>query len=354
MAAGPERVGVLLPNVNALPVLVFGLWSPGKTPAMLNFSTGVSTMLACAQLAGLKHIVTSHAFLEKVRLKLEPLTQAGIELIFLEDVRAEISGVAKAGGLAASPGLPRRSFHGPTAGAADPAAVLFTSGSEGMPKGVELTHGNLLANIRQMLAMIDLTDNDRFLNRAAAVPQFRADGGHAAAPGARHLCVPLPLAPALPHRPAACSTTVAAPCSARTRSSTAMPPGAFLRFPFAALSFRGRRKGAGGNLAVWVQKFGVRILEGYGVTECSPAMSVNTPMYPRLGSAGRLMPGMDFRLEPVDGVADAGGLLLRGPNVMRGYLNPDANAKFQALGGWYDTGDIATVDERGYLFIRGR
>jgi acyl-[acyl-carrier-protein]-phospholipid O-acyltransferase/long-chain-fatty-acid--[acyl-carrier-protein] ligase len=104
----------------------------------------------------------------------------------------------------------------------------------------------------------------------------------------------------------------------------------------------------------WSQKYGVRILEGYGATECAPCLSLNTPLEPRYGSVGRLMPGMEHKLEPVESVAEGGQLFVRGPNVMKGYLNAEANAKFQALGGWYDTGDIVSVDAAGYLHIRGR
>ena len=103
-----------------------------------------------------------------------------------------------------------------------------------------------------------------------------------------------------------------------------------------------------------MRKFGVRILEGYGATECSPCLSVNLPMRPRHGSAGRFLPGIEYRLEPVEGVAEGGRLFVRGPNIMRGYLNAEANAKFQALGGWYDTGDIVRVDADGFVFILGR
>src|SRR5208283_4505474 len=105
---------------------------------------------------------------------------------------------------------------------------------------------------------------------------------------------------------------------------------------------------------VWSQKYGVRILEGYGATECAPCVSVNTPLEPRYGSVGRLLPGMECKLEPVEGVPEGGRLFVRGPNVMKGYLNADANAKFLALGGWYDTGDIVSVDADGYLHILGR
>jgi len=103
-----------------------------------------------------------------------------------------------------------------------------------------------------------------------------------------------------------------------------------------------------------MRKFGVRILEGYGATECSPCLSANLPMRPRHGSAGQFLPGIEHKLEPVEGVPEGGRLFVRGPNIMRGYLNPEANARFQALGGWYDTGDIAKVDSDGYVFILGR
>jgi acyl-[acyl-carrier-protein]-phospholipid O-acyltransferase/long-chain-fatty-acid--[acyl-carrier-protein] ligase len=118
--------------------------------------------------------------------------------------------------------------------------------------------------------------------------------------------------------------------------------------------FAGAEKLQETTFATWAQRFGVRVLEGYGATECSPCVSVNTPLAPKYGSAGKLMPAMEYRLEPVEGVSEGGRLFVRGLNVMRGYLNPDANAEFKALGGWYDTGDIVKVDEENCLFIQGR
>jgi acyl-[acyl-carrier-protein]-phospholipid O-acyltransferase/long-chain-fatty-acid--[acyl-carrier-protein] ligase len=118
--------------------------------------------------------------------------------------------------------------------------------------------------------------------------------------------------------------------------------------------FAGAEKIQDATAALWMRKFGVRILEGYGATECSPCLSVNLPMRPRHGSAGQFLPGIQYRLEPVEGVTEGGRLFVRGPNIMRGYLNAEANAKFQALGGWYDTGDIVRVDADGFVFILGR
>ena len=118
--------------------------------------------------------------------------------------------------------------------------------------------------------------------------------------------------------------------------------------------FAGAEKVQETTANLWARRFGVRILEGYGATECSPCVSLTTPMEAKHGAAGRLLPGIEYRLEPVEGVSDGGRLLVRGPNVMKGYLNPDANAKFKALGGWYDTGDIANVDAERYVMILGR
>jgi acyl-[acyl-carrier-protein]-phospholipid O-acyltransferase/long-chain-fatty-acid--[acyl-carrier-protein] ligase len=118
--------------------------------------------------------------------------------------------------------------------------------------------------------------------------------------------------------------------------------------------FAGAEKVQETTINFWAHHFGVRILEGYGATECGPCVSVNTPMILKHGSTGRLLPGIEYKVEPVPGVEQGGRLFVRGPNIMRGYLNPDANAAFQALGGWYDTGDIAKVDEEGFVFIQGR
>ena len=129
--------------------------------------------------------------------------------------------------------------------------------------------------------------------------------------------------------------------------------------------FAGAEKLQEATIAFWLQKFGVRVLEGYGATECNPVITANTPMRHRLGSAGQFLPGIEHRMERVEGIgADTeerkgknegiGRLFVRGPNVMRGYLNPEPNAAFQALGGWYDTGDIVKVDSDGFVHILGR
>jgi acyl-[acyl-carrier-protein]-phospholipid O-acyltransferase / long-chain-fatty-acid--[acyl-carrier-protein] ligase len=354
-----ERVGILLPNVNALPVSLLSLWKLGKVPAILNFSTGTTTMLACAQLAGFKQIITSRAFLERAKLKVEPFIEAGIEMIYLEDLRTRVNSAQKLFSLLKITLNPRSFVASSDAGASikphSTAVILFTSGSEGMPKGVELTHRNLLSNMRQMLAVTDITDKDRLFN---CLPLFHSFGLTVGLllPLVRGLYVfiyPSPL-----HYRIIPAALYDRDCSVFISTNTFLNGYARKAHPYDFRSMRylfaAAEKLQESTAQTWSQKFGVRVLEGYGATECAPCLSVNTPLFPKYGSVGRLLPGIEYKLEKVDGVEDGGRLLVRGPNVMCGYLNPDANAKFKALDGWYDTGDIVSVDSEGFLFIRGR
>jgi len=106
---------------------------------------------------------------------------------------------------------------------------------------------------------------------------------------------------------------------------------------------------------IWSEKFGVRIFEGYGVTETAPVLALNTPMFNKFGTVGQLMPGVDYRLEPMAGIDHGGRLLVRGPNVMLGYLKADLPGIIQPPpDGWHDTGDIVVIDEEGFVTIKGR
>ncbi|HKQ37794.1 MAG TPA: AMP-binding protein [Verrucomicrobiae bacterium] len=348
------RVGVLLPNAIALPVTLLGLWSIGKVPCLLNYSTGPATMLACAQLAGMKQVITSRNFIARAKLNIEPLTSAGLELLYLEDIRKRISTGAKlAGALRAR--FDVSSLLSCPHGSEDTAVVLFTSGSEGVPKGVELTHRNLLSNVRQMLSVIDLQDWDRLFN---AMPMFHSFGLTVGTllPLVRGLFVflyPSPL-----HFRLIPNILYLTDCTVMLGTNTFLAGYGRRAHP---MDFRAVRyliaaaeKLQDHTIQIWTRQFGVRPLEGYGATECSPAISVNTPLGFKAGTAGRLLPGIEYRLEPVDGVIEGGRLHVRGPNVMRGYLNKDANEKFKALAGWYDTGDIASVDSNGFVTILGR
>jgi acyl-[acyl-carrier-protein]-phospholipid O-acyltransferase / long-chain-fatty-acid--[acyl-carrier-protein] ligase len=377
--ANVSRVGLLLPNVNGFAPALLSLWAAGKIPAVLNYSGGLAVVGACARLAGLKQVITSRAFLERIKLDPQGLRANGLELIFLEDVRPRISWRDK---LAAW----FRGLFVPTDLAAkvkseQTAVVLFTSGSEGDPKGVELTHRNLLANMRQVLSVIDIQDTDRFFN---AMPLFHAFGLMAGlllplVRGVYVLVYPSPL-----HYRVIPSAFYNLNCTVFFGTNTFLAGYARKAHPQDFRSLRyvvaGAEKLHESTSEIWMSKFGVRVLEGYGATECSPVLSANLPSRPCPGSVGRFLPGIEYKLEPVEGIEDgisaagtggpegpasaghlgsagtaqAGRLLVRGPNIMRGYLNPTANAAFQALGGWYDTGDIVAVDRDGVVFVRGR
>lgn len=353
-----SHVGVLLPNVNALPVLLLSLWRTGKVPAVLNFSTGEATMLACSKIAGLKQIVTSRVFLEKSRLKIDKLVEAGIHFVYLEELRTGIGWSQKFFSLmrmTINPTSLKLSFDSQVPAEGQPAVILFTSGSEGVPKAVALSHLNLLANIRQMLAVTDIMDTDRLFN---CLPLFHSFGLTVGTllpmvRGAYTFIYPSPL-----HYRVIPAVFYDRDCTIFLSTNTFLNGYARKGNPYdfrtMRYMFAAAEKVQESTFTTWAQKFGVRILEGYGATECTPCISVNTPLVPRYGSVGRILPGIDYRLEPVEGVEEGGRMFVRGPNVMLGYLNAEENKKFKALDGWYDTGDIVSVDADGYLFIRGR
>lgn len=356
LAGSGARVGVLMPNVSAVPVILLSLWRLGKVPAILNFSTGMPTMVTCSQLAGLRHIISSRKFLERARLNIEPLAQAGVQIIYLEDLGKQISGSQK------FVSLMRMTFNAHSlkpktnsSSTPQPAVVLFTSGSEGVPKGVELSHLNILSNARQMLAVTDITDSDRLFN---CLPMFHSFGLTVGTllpllRGLYTFVYPSPL-----HYRVVPELFYETDCTILLSTNTFLNGYGRKANPYDFRSMRylfaAAEKLQETTATTWAQKFGVRILEGYGATECSPCVSVNTPLTPKYGSVGRLLPGMEYKLEKIEGVEEGGELFVRGPNVMMGYLNEDANAKFRKLNGWYDTGDIVSVDDEGYLFIRGR
>jgi len=354
LSPGTERIGVLLPNITATPIVLLALWAGNKVPALFNYSSGVPTMVTCAQVAGIRQIITSRRFLDRANLDLGPFIAAGIEFIFLEDERRHISATQKMLALIQQKIHPRRLLSGCSLTSDRTAVVLFTSGSEGMPKGVNLTHKNLLANIRQLLAITDIEDHDRVFN---ALPLFHSFGLMGALmPLVRGLFVYLYPSP-LHYRLVPVALYDAA-CTIFLSTNTFLNGYARRAHPYDFCSLRyliaGAEKLQQATADTWSRRFGVRVLEAYGATECSPGISVNSPLNPCFGSAGQLLPGMEYKLVAVEGIDNGGRLFVRGPNVMAGYLNPDADARFKALNGWYDTGDIARVDEDGFVYILGR
>lgn len=347
-----KRVGILLPNTIGFVVSILGLWRLGNVPVVLNYSLGMDSIISCAQLAGLKEILTARKFLDRLGINPDKFVKNGINIIFVEDIAESINWVKKVVMLIKKTIRPKLCVE------ADPdstAVILYTSGSESVPKGVELSHKNILANIRQLILSVDVVDSDRMFT---ALPVFHSFGLVLGTilPLVRGIYVflyPTPLHYGM--IPVALYDV---------QGTILLSTNTFLKaygrkahpadFRSLRLVFAGAEKLQETTFILWAKKFGVRVLEGYGVTECSPCISVNTPMDPRFGTAGRILPGIDYRLEKVDGVESGGRLLVRGDNVMKGYLNINDNARFQALGGWYDTGDIVEVDEDGFVKICGR
>ena len=347
-----ERVGVLLPNINGQVVALTSLWATGKVPAILNYTAGEATMLQCAELAGIKQIVTSKAFLEKAKVNPEPFEEADVELIYLEDIRERISDFNRFSSFLNHKINPLAGHYTPFA---DTAVVLFTSGSEGVPKGVELTHHNLLANVRQCMSVLDLKESERFFTCLPLFHSFGLTGG-LLLPLLRGSFVYLFPSP-LMYRQIP-EVFYDRDCTILLATNTFL--NGYARFgqaaDFASLRYVicGAEKVQDSTRETWARKFGVSLVEGYGATETGPVLSTNTIIENREGSVGRLFPGIEYKIETIDGVDEGGRLLVKGPNIMKGYLNSEPNAEFQKLEGWYDTGDIVTVDEDRYITIKGR
>ncbi|MCL2430121.1 MAG: AMP-binding protein, partial [Alphaproteobacteria bacterium] len=346
-----DVLGVMLPNSNGAAVTVLAAMSAGRVPAMINFTAGVMNIVSGCRAAGVKVILTSRTFVEKAHLeKIVDGVRQEFRVVFLEDVRSGITLSDKLRGLleAGRPLVRRRPD--------DPAAILFTSGSEGAPKGVVLSHRNILSNAAQADARIDFGRNDKLFN---VLPMFHSFGLTAGfvlplVSGVRIFLYPSPLHYRIvPEMIYGVNATIMFGTEtflagyARTAHAYDLRS---LRYLFA-----GAEPVKETTRRTYMEKFGVRILEGYGVTETSPVLALNTPMFNRFGTVGRLLPGIEARLEPVPGVEDGGRLHVRGPNVMLGYLRADNPGVIEAPpDGWHDTGDIVTIDGDGFVAIKGR
>jgi acyl-[acyl-carrier-protein]-phospholipid O-acyltransferase/long-chain-fatty-acid--[acyl-carrier-protein] ligase len=353
-----ERVGLLLPNVAPTLSLIFGMSALRRVPAMLNYTAGTDGLQAACVAAEIRTIVTSRAFVEQAKLADKLAALQGVRLLFLEDLRAQIFLSDKLWLVLYALRFPRAVEL--AAVPDDPAVVLFTSGSEGKPKGVVLSHRALLSNIAQIRAVIDFSVEDKVLN---ALPIFHSFGLTAGAllpvlTGANLFLYPSPL-----HYRVIPELAYDRGCTVLFGTNTFLGNYAKFAHPYDFYRLRyviaGAEKLSDAVRGVWFEKFGIRIFEGYGATETAPVLAVNTPMTYRTGTVGPLLPGIEYRLEAVPGI-EAGGLLhVRGPNLMTGYLRYEHPGELErpssSMGeGWYNTGDIVSLDEDGYLKIVGR
>jgi acyl-[acyl-carrier-protein]-phospholipid O-acyltransferase/long-chain-fatty-acid--[acyl-carrier-protein] ligase len=351
---GPgDMVGLMLPNSVGAALAFLALQATGRVPAMLNHTAGADGVLSACRTAGLRRVITSRRFVELAKLAALAERLAGeVELIWLEEVREGLGVIDKLYGAIAlrfAALLHRRLGISPN----DPATVLFTSGSEGAPKGVVLSHANLLANRRQIAARVDFSPADLALNALPMFHSFGLTGGFLLPllSGVRVYLYPSPL-----HYRIVPEIAYATGATILFGTDTFLAGYARRANPydFYALRyvFAGAERVREETREIWSERFGERILEGYGVTECSPVIAVNTPMHYRAGTVGRFLPLVEHRLEPVPGIEHGGRLVVRGPNVMAGYLRGGDIEGPE--GGWYDTGDIVTVDAEGFAAIVGR
>ncbi len=350
-----ERVGVLLPNSVACLVTFYGLHAYKRVPAMMNFSVGADSLLGACNAATIKTIITSRLFIEKGKLdRLITAIGAQARVVYLEDVRQTIGLPDKLKGMVSA--LFARCLPGASSDPAAPAVVLFTSGSEGAPKGVVHSHRSILSNVGQVLAATDVNSTDRFFT---ALPLFHSFGLTAGAMvplalGVRTFFYPSPLhyklIPELVYTEQ--STVLFGTDSFFNGYARMAKP---LDFQSLRYSLAGAERVKMETRRVMMEKFQKPLYEGYGATECGPALSLSTPANFREGSVGRLLPGIEHRLEPIPGIDTGGRLFVRGPNLMLGYLRTEAPGVLEPVEeGWYDTGDIVHVDADGYLFIQGR
>jgi acyl-[acyl-carrier-protein]-phospholipid O-acyltransferase/long-chain-fatty-acid--[acyl-carrier-protein] ligase len=365
---GQEMVGILLPPSVPGALVNFAAMLMGKVPVNLNYTVSNETLASCAQQCNLKTIITARVFLEKVKI------QPPGEIIFIEDVAkdpgiGERVSAALAAGLLPSKWVAKFAGCERPAGLDDIATIIFSSGSTGDPKGVILTHYNIASNVAQLSQVFMLHADDRIMG---ILPFFHSFGftGTLCLPAATGIGVvfhPNPLDSrvigALVNKYSV-TMLLATPTflNAYTRRCTPEEFGS-LRFVMA-----GAEKLPDRISQAFEDHFGIRPHEGYGCTECSPAVTVNTIDFraasfrqvgAKRGSIGHPLPGITVRivdpdtLQPV-GVDEPGLLLVRGPNIMQGYLNKPEKTADVLRDGWYNTGDIARLDEDGFLRITDR
>ena len=353
-----ETVGVLMPNVAAGIGLIFGLTAMRRVPAMLNYTSGPEALRSACVAAGIKTVITSRRFVSVARLEAAIAALSTVRIVYLEDLRARFGPLDKLWLMGWALWRPLSAVRG--GDPADTAVVLFTSGSEARPKGVALSHAALLGNMAQMGAVIDFGPNDRFL---ASLPMYHAYALTACIlmpllTGTRLFLYTTPLhyhvIPQLAYRRA---------CTYVFGTSTFLGHYARQAHPY---DFHGVRAVISGAeklnpevAQMWLREYGLRIMEGYGATECAPVLTLNTPLAYRQGTVGRLLPGIEHRIIPVPGIGRGGVLHVRGPNLMSGYYLYSNPCVLQpphsdAGSGWYNTGDIVDIDDDGFVTIHGR
>lgn len=354
-----EHIGIMLPTSNPAITTFFAAHAYGRIPAMINFSSGIANILSACKTAKLRTVYTSQTFITNAKLEniIEALNEAGITVIYLESLMKKVSLFAKIRGLITSKAAPlvyRKYVKRISPN--DPAVILFTSGSEGQPKGVMLSHANILANCYQMLARVDFNPRDIMFN---ALPIFHCFGLTVGSilpivSGIKAFFYPSPL-----HYRVVPELVYDTDATVFFSTDTFLSGYARYAHPYDFYSvryiFSGAEKLREDTAKLWSEKFGIRVFEGYGVTETAPALTVNTSMQNKPGTVGTFLPNIEYKLEKVNGIEEGGRLFVRGPNIMLGYLRHDAPDTLEKpKDGWHDTGDIVNMTADGFITIKGR
>ncbi|HEY4114968.1 MAG TPA: AMP-binding protein [Rhizomicrobium sp.] len=349
-----ESVAVMLPTGAGAVVAFFAISAYGRVPAMLNFTSGAAGLRSAIRTAKIRRVVTARRFIELAKLDalIEGLKGAA-EIIYLEDVREQLSLRDK---LAAAIGQFAPWAVTPTPRHGTPAVILFTSGTEGEPKGVALSHLNLLSNVEQVRSHIAIYPNDVLFN---PLPTFHCFGLTVGALmplflGIKAVFHPTPLQPhEIVRRIRASGATIL--LSTDTFISQYARAGEQGDLNSLRLAVCGAERLRDETRALFRKKYSIELLEGYGVTEASPVVAANQPGANRPGTVGRLMQGIKSRLEPVEGIPNAGRLFIHGPNIMLGYISADRPGVIHPPpDGWHDTGDVVSIDDEGFIAIKGR
>lgn len=352
-----EYVGLMLPNMNSSIVTFFAMQAYGRVPAMINFSAGVQNFILACKVARIKNIYTAKKFVEAAKLQsfVDAAKEEKINVVYLEDVKETINFKDKLAGIFKTI-FADKIYKNQKPNEDDASVVLFTSGSEGSPKGVVLSHKNIQANRFQLASRVDFSSKDVVFNALPIFHSFGLTGGTLLPilSGIKTFFYPSPLhyriVPELVY-----DTNATIMFGTNTFLANYARFANAYDFYSIRYVFAGAEKLDEQTRKIWSEKFGVRIFEGYGATETSPALSTNTPMHNKAGTVGRLMPGIKFKLEKVEGINDGKKLLVSGPNIMKGYLLSDNPGNIiPPIDGWYDTGDIVAIDEQGYISIQGR
>ena len=349
-----EHVGLMLPNTIATIATFLGLSAYERVPVMLNFSVGAKNLISMCKTAEVKIVITSLTFIKTAKLEsvIEILKSNGVEIVYLESLAKKLGIMAKLGALLRykTKRIPHRR------GGDREAVILFTSGSEGAPKAVVLTHANILANITQVTTVETLNMKDLVFN---VMPMFHSFGLSMGTllpllVGARVFLYPSPL-----HYRVIAELVYELGVTILFGTDTFFRGYGKIAHPYDFYNVRFMYAGAEAvkldTRNMFMERMGVRIMEAYGVTECAPLVSANNHVYSRFGSIGKIIAGIEYKLEPVPGIEKGGELLVKGPNIMKGYIMPDNPGVIVPLkDGWYHTGDVVEVDELGYVYIKDR